>query len=77
MTVAEIVTNEIIEKLNNGVVPWFKPWEGGEAINYISGKPYNGINKLLLDGGQYATFKQITDKGGKVLIAFLIFVAGS
>lgn len=65
-TVAELVTNEIIQRLEAGTIPWFKPWQGGETVNYITGKPYQGINRLLLDGGEYATFKQITDRGGKV-----------
>lgn len=65
-TAAQIVTNEIIKRLESGVIPWNKPWSGGEAINYITGKPYRGINRLLLDGGEYATFKQIQDKGGKI-----------
>src|SRR5699024_10281549 len=29
-------------------------------------KPYRGINTMLLDGGEYATFKQIKEAGGKV-----------
>lgn len=39
-TVAEIVTNTIIKKLESGVIPWYKPWTGGEAVNYITQKPY-------------------------------------
>lgn len=66
MTVAEIVTNEIIKRLESGVIPWNKPWSGGEAINYITQKPYRGINRLLLDSGEYATYQQITSKGGKI-----------
>lgn len=63
-TVAEIVTNTIIKKLENGIIPWCKPWDGGEAVNYITQKPYQGINRLLLDGGEYLTFNQIQQKGG-------------
>ena len=66
MTVKEIVTNEIIKKLEEGTIPWHKPWQGGEAINYVTQKPYSGINRLLLDGGEYITFKQATERGGKV-----------
>ena len=55
-TVAEIVTNTIIKKLESGVIPWYKPWTGGEAVNYITQKPYRGINRLLLDSGEYLTF---------------------
>ena len=63
-TVAEIVTNTIIKKLESGVIPWYKPWAGGEAVNYITQKPYRGINRLLLDSGEYLTFKQIQDLNG-------------
>ena len=65
-TVAEIVTNTIIKKLESGVIPWHKPWTGGEAVNYITQKPYRGINRLLLDSGEYLTFKQIQDLNGKI-----------
>ena len=65
-SVAEIVTNTIIKRLESGVIPWHKEWTGGEAVNYITQKPYTGINRLLLDGGEYLTFKQIQDKGGKI-----------
>ena len=61
MTVAEMVTNAIIEKLECGFIPWVKPWQGGEAVNYITQKPYHGINRLLLDGGEYITFNQVQE----------------
>ena len=66
MTVSQIVTDIIIQKLENGFIPWVKPWSGGEAVNYVTQKPYTGINRLLLDGGEYATYKQITERGGKI-----------
>ena len=66
MTVSQIVTDIIIQKLENGFIPWVKPWRGGEAVNYVTQKPYTGINRLLLDGGEYATYKQITERGGKI-----------
>jgi len=65
MQVNEIVTSKIIEKLEAGTIPWQKPWIGSPAINYVSRKPYTGINVLLLDkGGEFATFKQIQSLGG-------------
>src|SRR5699024_237036 len=36
-------------------------------VNWKTGKRYRGINLMLLDGGEYATFKQIKDAGGKVI----------
>lgn len=66
MTVKEIVTNEIIKKLEEGTIPWQKPWQFGDAVNYVTQKHYSGINRLLLDGGEYITFKQAQERGGKV-----------
>jgi antirestriction protein ArdC len=63
--VYEIVTKEICRKLEQGVLPWRKPWKDG-AVNWVSQKGYRGINALLLDAGEYATFKQITEHGGHV-----------
>ncbi|WP_431803362.1 ArdC-like ssDNA-binding domain-containing protein [Halobacillus andaensis] len=62
----EMITNQIIEKLEQGVVPWRRPWVNGIAVNWKTQKPYRGINTMLLDGGEYATFKQIKEAGGKV-----------
>lgn len=69
VSVYEIVTNKIIEKLEKGTVPWRRPWKVGSlnsAVNWTNGKYYRGINTLLLEPGEYATFKQIQDAGGKV-----------
>jgi antirestriction protein ArdC len=65
--VAGIVTERIIAQLQAGVVPWHRPWVCDGAINYVSRKPYRGINTLLLSaGGEYLTFKQIQDLGGRI-----------
>lgn len=62
----EIITEKIIEKLEQGVIPWRKPWVNGAAVNWKTQKPYRGINVFLLEAGEYATFKQIQEAGGKV-----------
>lgn len=66
MSVANIITDIIIKKLEQGEIPWFKPWKTGQAVNHITGRPYSGINRLLLDKGEYLTFKQVQDLGGKI-----------
>jgi len=67
MSVYEIVTQKIIKQLERGEVPWRKPWNGNPyPVNWMTQKPYQGINRLLLPPGEYATFKQIKDAGGKV-----------
>jgi antirestriction protein ArdC len=68
-SVAEIVTEKIMEELTKGNIPWIKPWtgSGSKAINYVSRKPYKGINQwLLTKSGEYLTYKQATDNGGYV-----------
>ncbi|MED3563969.1 ArdC family protein [Bacillus xiapuensis] len=66
MNVYEIVTERILEQLEKGVIPWRKPWTNANAVNWVTQKPYRGINTMLLEPGEYATFKQIKDAGGKV-----------
>ena len=63
----EIVTGKIVQKLELGVVPWRMPWNpNGQPVNWKTQKPYRGINTMILDAGEYATFKQIQEAGGKV-----------
>jgi len=62
----EMVTNKIVEQLEKGVVPWRKPWVNGGAVSWNTQKAYRGINTMLLDAGEWATFKQIKEAGGKV-----------
>jgi antirestriction protein ArdC len=65
--VYEIVQDKIIKEIEEAIAnggttaPWRKPWKGGMPKNYISKKPYRGINLMLLDGGYYITFKQIQE----------------
>ncbi|MCR8966138.1 zincin-like metallopeptidase domain-containing protein [Brevibacillus halotolerans] len=62
-----IITNKIIKLLEEGVVPWRKPWNSiGLAVNWVTQKPYRGINTMLLEPGEYATKKQIKNAGGKI-----------
>jgi len=67
----QMVTNLIIEKLENGIVPWRKPWNDyGPAVNYLSKKPNRGINHLILSGLHcrpfYLTFHQAKSLGGRI-----------
>lgn len=73
MTVNEIITERIIEKLKQGVAPWQQPWKVKELMprNLVSGKPYRGINILLLHMAHYSsplwlTFKQAGEMGGRI-----------
>lgn len=68
-SVYEMVTERIINQLENGVIPWEKPWNGIQsgAFNRISKTPYSLLNQMLLKhNGEYATFKQWTGLGGHI-----------
>lgn len=65
----EEITNRIIEQLEDGIIPWHKPWSGvvSGAYNRVSKKPYSLLNQMLLKhDGEYATYKQWKDLGGTV-----------
>lgn len=62
----EMITNRMIQLLEQGVVPWRRPWRVGAAVNWKTQKPYRGINTLLLEPGEYASFKQVNEAGGTV-----------
>ena len=67
--VYEMVTDRIIEQLENGVIPWEKPWTGVRdgAYNRVSKKSYSILNQMLLKHkGEYATFKQWQELGGHI-----------
>ncbi len=71
--VYSLVTNRIIELLEQGTVPWQQSWtDKGIPRNFISKRPYRGINTLLLntlpyDHNLFLTWKQIKTVGGSVL----------
>lgn len=73
--VYQIVTDKMIEALEKGVCPWQKPWKTTSSdilpSNYISRKPYQGLNVFLLLCSGYScpyfvTFKQAKELGGSV-----------
>jgi len=70
--VYEIITDKIIEQLNQGVIPWKQEWTtAGLPRNAISNKEYSGINPFLLMSNKYVnpfwlTFKQAGQLGGNV-----------
>ena len=74
------VTATIIAQLEAGVFPWVQPWSSAAAgiglpRNAVSGRPYSGINVLILwgaviEGGfpsqDWLTFRQALAAGGCV-----------
>ena len=68
-SVYAMVTDKIISQLENGIIPWEKPWTGvaGGAFNRKSKRPYSFINQCMLaHDGEYASFKQWKELGGHV-----------
>ena len=75
------VTSHIVAQLEQGVRPWFKPWNAENAAGRITrplrhnGLPYNGINILMLWAASelqgfscpfWLTFQQAKQFGGHV-----------
>lgn len=68
---AERIVNIIIDKLEQGVSPWHMPWNCCGVPQSIDGRPYKGINALLLalnpyKQSKYLTFNRCEKLGGKV-----------
>lgn len=74
---AEEITNLILAELEKGVIPWRKPWtiSGLAPTSLQTGKPYRGINALLLsleahakgyDSHLWITYKQAQAMGGNI-----------
>jgi antirestriction protein ArdC len=67
-----IVTEKIINLLEQGIVPWRRPWSAtGLPRNLVSKKAYRGINLFLLSATKYVspfwlTMKQANELGGSV-----------
>jgi len=72
-SIYEQITERIIDMLEQGTVPWRKPWkvQTGLPRNLLTKKPYRGINVLLLHAMSYEspywlTFRQALGLGGNV-----------
>ena len=72
MDVYAIVTEKIINLLEQGFVPWRRPWTStGLPRNLVSKKPYRGVNVFLLSASKYVspfwlTMRQANELGGHV-----------
>lgn len=71
--VYQLVTDRIVQALEAGTIPWHKTWSGGAecAQNYMTKRPYHGINAILTnlspyDTPYFLTFKQAQSLGGNV-----------
>jgi antirestriction protein ArdC len=64
------VTNNVVNALEAGTVPWVKPWDG-KLRNGASGSGYRGINTLLLGSAPYGdprwyTYNQANSLGAPI-----------
>src|SRR5271157_881849 len=72
MDIYAIVTEKIVNLLEQGVVPWRRPWTStGLPRNLVSKKPYRGVNFFLLSASKYVspfwlTIHQANELGGHV-----------
>jgi antirestriction protein ArdC len=72
------VTKQILAELANGARPWVRPWSQTPGLNIpanaVTGRPYSGVNTLLLwttrrhgwPQPRFLTFKQALEAGGHV-----------
>jgi len=76
-TVYQEVTDSIIKQLENGAMPWIKPWATDSTAdkNMVSQKAYQGVNRLILglssmvngyEAPVWASFKQWQSIGANV-----------
>ena len=72
LDVYAIITNRIIDQLEQQVIPWRKPWtEGGHPQNLFTKRLYTGINTWLLGSLGYSqnyflTWKQVKSVGASI-----------
>ena len=73
----QVVTDRIIASLKAGVIPWEKPWKASQHTggpfprNFSTGRPYRGINIMLLWSSCYSSpfwisFNQARELNGSV-----------
>ena len=69
MDLFQIITDRIVAELEQGVIPWQKPWNGSQgAISHTTGKRYSLLNQILLGcrSGEFVTFKEAQREGGHI-----------
>ncbi len=75
-TVAQIIVDRLIAKIKaDKRLPWQKPFVSS-SMNWFSKTEYRGVNRLLLDGGEYITPNQLKQHNEKTKSNFW-FKAGT
>ena len=66
----EVVTGQILKQLEEGIVPWRRPWSTDAPTSYATNKEYQGINTILLQSNYespyWLTFRQAQKMGGAI-----------
>ena len=73
----EKITDQIIKMLEGGTIPWRKPWNAAGSVptSLSSGKPYRGMNQMILgmtalienySSPFWGTYRQIEAHGGQI-----------
>ena len=69
----QVIADRIIESLDKGEVPWRKPWSLSAGIRpqNVQGRPYSGINRIVLGLAPYSdprwiTFSKAIELGGHI-----------
>jgi antirestriction protein ArdC len=69
------VNDRILAAMEQGIIPWKRPWTGQMSTNYDSGKQYRGVNILTLgiaemvrsySSSYWLTFLQAQKHGGHI-----------
>ncbi len=62
------ITNRMIAEMEQGIIPWRKPWmAAGRAISHTTGMAYSLLNQMLLGRpGEYLTYNQCQQEGGHI-----------
>ena len=68
--VFEVVTNQMIKQLEEGIIPWRRPWQACWPTSCATNKEYQGINTLLLQSNYespyWVTFRQAQKMRGSI-----------
>lgn len=64
----QAITDRIISEMENGVIPWQKPWvAAGCCVSHTTGKAYSLLNQMLLGrAGEYLTYNEAMKEGGHI-----------
>ena len=63
--ICTLITDRLIAEMEQGIIPWDKPWTGVGAVSHTTGKAYSLLNQLILGcGGEWLTLNQINAERG-------------